>query len=235
MCQGRYSTFDIRVRAVEAVERGLPVGQVAETFGIDRTTLFRWLQKFETNGYDGLQRQAGSGRRRLLDDLTEEQLRRIVLFPASDFGYETDLWTVGRLRDVIEELYEVTLSKNTVWRRLRDAGLTYQKPERQYFEADEDARQEWLRSEVPRNPPNCAEIQGHSLFSGRIQRFADGLPGQNVGPLWADTSGADHRQERRSIGDVGPERSRPPPVSSVRQTHLLRGSHRFSGSDVAIS
>ena len=150
MCQGRYSTFDIRVRAVEAVERGLPVGQVAETFGIDRTTLFRWLQKFETNGYDGLQRQAGSGRRRLLDDLTEEQLRRIVLFPASDFGYETDLWTVGRLRDVIEELYEVTLSKNTVWRRLRDAGLTYQKPERQYFEADEDARQEWLRSEVPR-------------------------------------------------------------------------------------
>jgi transposase len=33
---------------------------------------------------------------------------------------------------------------------LRDAGLTYQKPERQYFEVDEKARQKWLRTEVPK-------------------------------------------------------------------------------------
>ena len=97
MCQGRYSTFDIRVRAVEAVERGLAVGQVADTFDVDRTTLFRWVRKYYTNGTNGLQRKAGSGRPRLLDDLEEDDLRRIVLFPASDFGYETDLWTVGRL------------------------------------------------------------------------------------------------------------------------------------------
>lgn len=149
MSQGRYSSYDFRVRAVEAVDRGLPVGQVAETFGIDRTTLFRWLTRYQDNGRHGLQRQQGSGRRRLLEALEEEDLRRIILCPASDFGYETDLWTVGRLKHVIEDLYEVALSKNTVWRRLRDAGLTYQKPERQYFEVDEKARQEWLRTEVP--------------------------------------------------------------------------------------
>jgi transposase len=149
MSQGRYSNYDLRVRAVEAVGRGLPVGQVAETFAIDRTTLFRWLRRYQDNGRHGLQRQWGSGRPRLLEDLGEEDLRRIILFPASDFGYETDLWTIGRLKQVIEDLYEVELSKNTVWRRLRDAGLTYQKPERQYFEVDEKARQEWLRTEVP--------------------------------------------------------------------------------------
>jgi transposase len=149
MCQGRYSTFDIRVRAVEAVERGLAVGQVADTFNIDRSTLFRWVRKYQADGHDGLQRQAGSGRPRLFEDLTEGDLRQIILFPASDFGYETDLWTVGRLQQVLGELCEVKLSKNTVWRRLRDAGLTYQKPERQYFEVDEKARQQWLRTEVP--------------------------------------------------------------------------------------
>jgi transposase len=149
MCQGRYSTFDVRVRAVEAVERGLAVGQVADTFNVDRTTLFRWLQKFHTNGQNGLQRQIGSGRPRLLEDLEEKDLRWIVMCPASDFGYETDLWTVGRLQQVIEEVLEVEVSKDTVWRRLRDAGLTYQKPERQYFQVDEKARQKWLRTEVP--------------------------------------------------------------------------------------
>jgi len=149
MSQGRYSTLEIRVRAVEAVERGLAVGQVANTFSVDRTTLFRWLRKYSTDGHDGLQRKHGSGRPRLLEDLDEGDLRQTVMFPASDFGYETDLWTVGRLQQVIEDVCEVKVSKDTVWRRLRDAGLTYQKPERQYFEVDEKARQEWLRTEVP--------------------------------------------------------------------------------------
>ena len=164
MCQGRYSTLDIRVRAVEAVERGLAVGQVADTFGVDRTTLFRWVGKYHTNGQDGLQRKVGSGRPRLLDELEEDDLRRIVLFPASDFGYETDLWTVGRLRQVIDDLYEVKLSKNTVWRRLRDAGLTYQKPERQYFEVDEKARQKWLRTEVPKIRKTVRQFRGILYF-----------------------------------------------------------------------
>lgn len=149
MCQGRYSTFDVRMRAVEAVQRGLAVGQVADAFKVDRTTLFRWLQRYHTKGEDGLQRQPVTGRPRLLDDSEQTELRGMVLCPASDFGFETDLWTVGRLQQVIEEVLEVTVSKDTIWRRLREAGLTYQKPERQYFQVDEKARRQWLRTEVP--------------------------------------------------------------------------------------
>ena len=35
-------------------------------------------------------------------------------------------------------------------RRLHEAGLTYQKPEREYFELSEEERQEWVRTEVPK-------------------------------------------------------------------------------------
>lgn len=68
---------------------------------------------------------------------------------SSQFGYETDLWTVSRLHVVIEDEYHVSVSKDTIWRRLRAAGLTYQKPEREYYELDEDTRQDWLRNDVP--------------------------------------------------------------------------------------
>src|SRR5579859_7583136 len=149
MCQGRYSTFDVRVRAVEAIERGLAVGQVADTFGIDRTTLFRWVTRYSVGGLNGLERRQVSGRPRLLEGLDKAALWEIVLKPATAFGFETDLWTIGRLHQVVQEEYTTAISKDTVWRRLRDAGLTYQKPERQYFEVDEKARQEWLRTEVP--------------------------------------------------------------------------------------
>jgi transposase len=35
-------------------------------------------------------------------------------------------------------------------RRLHEAGLTYQRPEREYFELSEEERQEWVRNEVPK-------------------------------------------------------------------------------------
>ena len=85
-----------------------------------------------------------------LVELTEEELRKIVLQGAMSFGFETDLWTVGRLRRVITDEFRIKVSKNTIWRRIRDAGLTYQKPEREYYEIDEEMRKKWLRYEVPK-------------------------------------------------------------------------------------
>ena len=74
----------------------------------------------------------------------------LVLQPATHFGYETDLWTVGRVHQVVQEKLKVVVSKDTIWRRLREAGLTYQKPERQYFETDDKARQEWVEHKLPK-------------------------------------------------------------------------------------
>jgi transposase len=143
-----YSTYEIRQRAVEAVQRGMGISLVAEAFGTNRSTVYRWKQRYQFEG--GLQRKPGSGRPRILEGMGEYELRRLILRPASDFGYETDLWTVGRVQTILAENYRVRISKDTVWRRLREAGLTYQKPERQYYELDEEARQEWARTEIPK-------------------------------------------------------------------------------------
>jgi len=164
MSQGRYSTLDMRSRAVRAVARGQAVGQVAGAYAVNRTTLFRWVRRFTREGCQGLERRVGSGRPRLLVALDLEAVNDIVLEPASTFGYETDLWTVGRLRRVIREQYGVTLSPDTVWRRLREAGFTYQKPERKYFEVNEEARAEWLRVEAPRIHADVREFRAILYF-----------------------------------------------------------------------
>jgi len=145
-----YSTYEVRQRAIDAIRRGMGICMVAEVFGTDRVTIYRWLQRYQAEGEAGLYRKPGSGRPRILEALTENELRGFILRPASDFGYETDLWTVRRVQTIIEEKYGVRVSSNTVWRRLRDAGLTYQKPERVYYELDERVRQAWARTEIPR-------------------------------------------------------------------------------------
>ena len=90
----RYSTVEISERAVQAVLNGKPVVEVAEAYQTDRTTIQRWLKRFrECGGFGGLKRRPVSGRPRKLKALSESQIKAIVLAPASDFGFETDLWT----------------------------------------------------------------------------------------------------------------------------------------------
>lgn len=140
------------------------VTHVAEAYGVHRATLHRWLARYDLQGVNGLARRSGSGRPRKLTELGEADFRWLVLQPASAFGYETDLWTVARLQVVLEGYVGIDLSKDTVWRRLREAGLTYQKPERHYWEADEEARQEWLRREVPRIRKTVRKFQAILYF-----------------------------------------------------------------------
>jgi transposase len=125
MMPANYSTYELRARAVQAVLDGLPIAQVAQAYQVDRATIHRWLARYRlTGGFDGLQRQPGSGRPRKLRELTLEQWRSLILQPASDFGFETDFWTAKRLHQVITKRYAVAVGQRTIVRRLHEAGLS---------------------------------------------------------------------------------------------------------------
>jgi transposase len=146
-----YSTYEIRVRAVAAVRQGMAVSDVAKAYHVDRSTVHRWVVRYKAkNSNKGLTRQPVSGRPCILSKINDRQLLSIVLKPASQLGYETDFWTCPRLCRTFQQQFNVQASRWTVWRWLRNAGLTYQKPQRHYFEASEAKRQEWLTNELPK-------------------------------------------------------------------------------------
>ena len=150
MSDGTHFTATARERAARAAVDGMGISSIALAYGVDRKTVSRWVSKYSDCGIAALQRKVGSGWPRKLEELTVEELKKVVLQGAIAFGFETNLWTVSRLRRVIQDEFRIQLSKNTIWRRLRDAGLTYQKPEREYYEIDEATRKKWIRYEVPK-------------------------------------------------------------------------------------
>lgn len=157
MSLGNNTTYDVRLRAVRAVlEEQLSVTVVAQAYGTDRSTVHRWLARYHEGGDMALDRRPASGRPRKADGLDAGGLIQVVLAPASQYGYETDFWTTRRLIQVIEAKFNVRLSKQTVMRRLHEAGLTYQKPEREYFELSEEERQEWVCSGRNRLPADLS-------------------------------------------------------------------------------
>src|SRR5262245_59225533 len=127
MSEAKYSTYELRVRAVQALQSGMPAVEVAAAYGIDRTTLYRWkVRHDEAAGPQGLLRRRGSGRPRKLQELTAHQWRDVVLQPAGAFGFETAFWTTRRVHQVITRQLAASVSRRTILRRLREAGLTYQ-------------------------------------------------------------------------------------------------------------
>ena len=182
MCNGVHLTADLRRRAVDAVMDGMTQTAVAAAFGVDRKTVSRWVVKFGEGGSDALLRKNGSGRPRCLEDLTEAELLKIILPGAMEYGFETDLWTVGRIRRVIMDEFRVPVSKTTIRRRLREAGLSYQKPERQYYEIDEAARKKWLRYEVPKIRRAVRKYRGILYFQDESNISLTALLGKTWAP-----------------------------------------------------
>jgi transposase len=130
----------------------MSAAQLAKAYRTNPSTIYRWIARHDASGVDGLERarNPGSGRPRKLDELDGNRLLAIVSKPAAEFGYETDLWTCSRALQVIRKEFRIKVSRHTVWRRLREAGLSYQKPERRYLEASEKERAKWRRITLPK-------------------------------------------------------------------------------------
>src|SRR5579864_3296651 len=157
-----YSTLDLRRLAVRAVlEEGLSIVEVARAYCTDRTTVHRWVARFRAEGEEGLRRRSVPGRPRKIENLGADALVTIVLTPASKLGFETDFWTTRRLIQVVRYRFGVTVSKQTIMRRLHEAGLTYQKPEREYFELSPEERQAWIQTDLPKIR---AAVQEHTAI-----------------------------------------------------------------------
>ena len=178
-----YSTVGVRRRAVKAVvDGGLTISDVATAYHTTRSTVYRWLARFYACGRDGLDRTAVPGRPRKLAGIDSAGLRTIVLAPASQYGFETDFWTTRRLIQIVRSEYGVSISKQTMMRRLHEAGLTYQKPDRQYFELSEEERQAWRRRELPKIRRAVRKYRGILYFQDEANISLTALLGKTWAP-----------------------------------------------------
>ena len=145
-----------RRQAIALLEQGLRPAQVARAVGTSRASVTRWKQAYEARGARGLAAKRHPGKP---PQLTKRQRRRLVTLlkrGAQKHGYNTALWTLARVGQVIERAFGVSYHPGHVWRVLRSIGWTSQKPERRARERDEQAiaawrQQEWARIKKTRD------------------------------------------------------------------------------------
>lgn len=130
-----------RLAAVTMVKDGLSRRDVARRLECAASSVVRWTQEFEAGGREAIRAVSEVGKQRpaFLDDSDRTRLTAILLAGPIASGFTTELWTLSRIRIVIEREFGVTYSVGHLHRVVTALGFSSQKPERQAREEDPEA------------------------------------------------------------------------------------------------
>ena len=117
-----------RAQAVHLSSQGLKVREIAEIVGCHRSTVFRWLQQFETGGLPALRPGKSTGRPPKADADFQAALAEAVERNPRDLGYPFTRWSVDLLSEHLRRTTHVSVSPSTVYHTLKRLGYRYGQP-----------------------------------------------------------------------------------------------------------
>jgi len=149
-----------RLRAVVLNSEGLTSGELAGILQSPRSKVSEWLQRYQTDGVDGLLEGYRSGRPPQLNEKQQQQLGDILDNGPVAYGLDTGIWTSPMIAFVIEEEFGVRYHPGHVRKLLYTVGFSVPRPRRLLARADAAARDKWHRRAYPALKKNPARDTG---------------------------------------------------------------------------
>lgn len=140
----------IRQMAVRRVREGERPSEVIKSYGLCRTSIYRWLRAEKKGGEAALQSRKSAGPPCTLTEREKQRVRTWICGKdPRQYGFDFGLWT----RQIVAELIQTKLGKKigvtAVGRLLAQLDITPQKPLRRAYERDPEAVERWKTHEYP--------------------------------------------------------------------------------------
>ena len=139
-----------RLEAFALLKRGLHQAEVARQVGVHRQSVGRWAKQIEQSGRAGLKQAGRAGRKPRLSGADLKRIERDLKRGPQAFGYDTDLWTLARVADLIEQRCGVRFTVGHVWRLLGKLGWSCQRPTGRALQRDEVSIERWKKKRWPK-------------------------------------------------------------------------------------
>lgn len=126
-----------RAMAILHIDDGDHPETVAEALGVSQMSVYRWIDRYnKEQPAAALRDRPRSGRPRKLASISDEEFDKLVATSPLSLDYMAYTWTVPLLRGHIERTYGITLSDETVRRRLHRQEYRWKRPRYVYIETD---------------------------------------------------------------------------------------------------
>lgn len=137
-----------RKRALELLESGKRVKEVANIIGVTERSIRYWQKEAHEPKAKSTTRLPGHPSRLSAEQL--KQLEQELLRGAYAQGYAEDYWTLDRIARLIWDQFQVRYHPVSVWYIMKRIGWSNQRPQRQALQRDDEAIRRWKKYTWPR-------------------------------------------------------------------------------------
>jgi transposase len=138
------------MRAADLFAKGVSQADIGRDLEVSHQTVSDWHDKWEVGGKRALKSTGKPGRPPKVSEKDLAKVGRALQKGPKANGYSTDLWTLVRVAEVIEQVTGVTYHPGHVWRVLRQMGWSRQRPARRAAERDDEAIEQWVNDRWPK-------------------------------------------------------------------------------------
>jgi transposase len=139
-----------RMRAADLLERGVIPAEIARRVGVAHQVVSEWRKAWRQGGREALRSAGPAGRKSKLSAEQLGQVENALVNGAAANGYQTDVWTLPRVAEVIQHVTGVSYHPGHVWYVLRDqVDWTCQRPARRAIERNDAAIERWVKKRWP--------------------------------------------------------------------------------------
>jgi len=78
--------------------------ELSSDYGYGKTSIHRWANEYKKNKEITRSKKPGSGRPSKISSTNGKRLLKIITKPASDYGFETDLWNTSRIEIICKKI-----------------------------------------------------------------------------------------------------------------------------------
>lgn len=172
----------IRRLAVQRVKEGEAPRSVIKSYGLCRTTIYKWLTTEQQGGEAALQARKHPGRKPALAPRQKLQVRRWINGKdPRQYGFDFGLWTRQIVAALIKQKFRVQLGVTAVGRLLAELDITPQKPLRRAYERDPAAIERWKAVVFPRLRARAKRVGAKIFFLDEAGVRSDQVLGRTWG------------------------------------------------------
>lgn len=172
----------IRRLAWRRVKEGEAPSEVIRSYGLCRTTIYKWLTAARRGGEAALTARTHPGRKPALGPRQKLQVRRWINGKdPRQYGFDFGLWTRQIVAALIAQKFGVRLGVTAVGRLLAELDITPQKPLRRAYERDPVAIERWKTAVFPRLRARARRVGAKIFFLDETGVRSDHVLGRTWG------------------------------------------------------
>ena len=172
----------MRLLAVERVLAGEKPSVVAKSFGLYRTSIYKWLRAHRKRGREALKSTTAKGPTPKLSESQKKQVKRwIVGKDPRQYGFDFGLWTRSIIAEMILDRFDVLLTLPSIGRLLTSLDITPQKPLRRAYERDEKEIRQWKEQKYPELRKRAKQRGAEIFFLDEVGVRSDSPLGRSYG------------------------------------------------------